>query len=131
MKHEIIQKEGNPYIVIPVEKYEQLLEDSEMLSDIQAYDQAQSRDEESFPLEVIEKIILKGEHPLKVWREYRHLTQEQLAEAIGGISRAYLSEIESGKKAGSVKVLKSIAAVLDIDVDMIISSLPNDDELFF
>ena len=120
MKHEIIQKEGNPYIVIPVEKYEQLLEDSEMLSDIQAYDQAQSRDEESFPLEVIEKITLKGEHPLKVWREYRHLTQEQLAETIGSISRAYLSEIESGKKSGSVKVLKAIAAVLDIDVDMII-----------
>jgi DNA-binding XRE family transcriptional regulator len=82
---------------------------------------AKTRDEESFLLEVMEKITLNGEHPLKVWREYRHLTQEQLAEAIGGISRAYISEIESRKKVGSLKVLKAIAKALDIDLNMIIT----------
>ncbi|MEA5535562.1 helix-turn-helix transcriptional regulator [Crocosphaera sp. XPORK-15E] len=119
MKYEIIQKEGHSHVVIPVEMYEQLLEDSEMLADIQVYDKAKNREEESFPLDLVERISICGENPLKVWREYRHLTQEQLAEAIGSISKDYISELESGKKAGSIKVLKAIAAVLDVDVDMI------------
>jgi hypothetical protein len=36
MKYKIIEKEGHPYAVIPLEMYEQLLEDSEMLADIHA-----------------------------------------------------------------------------------------------
>ena len=38
MKCEIIQKEGQPHAVIPYEVYQQLLEDSEMLADLKAYD---------------------------------------------------------------------------------------------
>lgn len=120
MNHEIIHKEGHPYAVIPLEIYQELLEASEMLADIQAYDQAKAREEEFFPLEVIEKITLKGEHPLKVWREYRGFTQEQLAEAIREISITDLSEIESGKKPDSPNVVKAIADILNVDVDMII-----------
>ena len=120
MKYEIIQKEGQSYVMIPVEIYKQLLEDSEMLADIQAYDQAKTCQEESFPLDLVERISIGGEHPLKVWREYRHFTQEQLAEAVGGISRTDISDIESGKKAGSIKVLQAIASVLKVDVDMIL-----------
>ena len=68
--------------------YEQLLEDSEMLADIKAYDEAKARNEEFFPATVVQRITIDGENPLKVWREYRGLTQEQLATAVGGISRA-------------------------------------------
>lgn len=120
MKCEIIQKEGQPHAVIPYEIYQQLLEDSEMLADLKAYDEAKARKEETFPADIVYRISLEGENPLKVWREYRGLTQEQLSEVIGGISRAYISEIESGKKTGSLKVLKKIAVALDVDVDMII-----------
>ena len=119
MTPEIIQKDGIPHAVIPYDVYEQLVEDSEMLSDIKAYDQAKAREEESFPSETIYRMVLEGENPLKVWREYRGLTQEQLAEAVGGISRAYISEIESGKKPGSLKVLKAIAQALNVDLEMI------------
>jgi alkylation response protein AidB-like acyl-CoA dehydrogenase len=77
--------------------------DSENLADVQAYDTAKSRHEEYFPLEIIEKLTLGGESPLKVWREYRGLTQDQLAHAVGGISRAYLSEIERGKNQALLK----------------------------
>ncbi|MDJ0532396.1 MAG: helix-turn-helix transcriptional regulator [Xenococcaceae cyanobacterium MO_207.B15] len=41
--------------------------------------------------DIVYRITLEGENPLKVWREYRGLTQEQLAEALGDISRAYIS----------------------------------------
>lgn len=94
-------------------------EDSEMLADIQAYDHAILRNEEFFPLDVIEKITTDGENPLKVWREYRNLTQEQLAEAIGTISPTDISAIESGEQTGSVNILKEIALVLNVDLEMI------------
>ena len=42
-----------------------------------------------------------------------------LAEA-AGISQSYLSDIENGKKDGSIKVLKRIAQVLNADLDLII-----------
>jgi DNA-binding XRE family transcriptional regulator len=120
MTPEIIQKEGHPYAVVPIEMYKKLVEDSEMLADIQAYDNAIVRNEEFFPLDVIEKITIDGEHPLKVWREYRNLTQEQLAEAVENISPSYLSEIESGKQTGSIEVISAIADVLNVDVEMIL-----------
>ncbi|MDJ0660299.1 MAG: helix-turn-helix transcriptional regulator [Crocosphaera sp.] len=121
MKYEIIQKEGNSYAVIPVEMYQQLLEDSEMLADIKVYDQAKTRQEESFPLDIVERISINGEHPLKVWREYRHFTQQQLAETVGGISKVDISDIESGKKTVSKEILQAIATILNVDIDMISS----------
>ncbi|MGK7887303.1 MAG: helix-turn-helix domain-containing protein [Crocosphaera sp.] len=121
MKYEIIQKKGNSYAVIPVEMYQQLLEDSEMLADIKAYDQAKTRQEESFPLDIVEKISINGEHPLKVWREYRHFTQQQLAEAVGGISKVDISDIESGKITVSKEIFEAIANILNVDIDMISS----------
>lgn len=60
--------------------------------------------------------ILDGENPVKVWREYRGMTQESLAER-AGISKAYLCQIETGKRAGAVKTLRAIAAALGVTVD--------------
>ena len=42
--------------------------------DIVAYDVAKKRNEESFPLGVVDRLI-GGENPLKAFREYRGLTQ--------------------------------------------------------
>jgi DNA-binding XRE family transcriptional regulator len=121
MKYEIINKEGHSYAVIPLEIYEKLVEDSEMLADIQAYDNAKALHEESFPLDVIEKIILGVESPVKIWREYRNLTQEKLAETVG-ISSVDLADIEKGTQTASVKTLQAIATVLEIDLETIIPS---------
>ena len=57
-----------------------------------------------------------GKKPCAIWREYRELTQTALAEA-SGVNRFYLSEIESGKKPGSVEALKRIADALRIGLD--------------
>jgi transcriptional regulator with XRE-family HTH domain len=65
--------------------------------------------------------ILDGGHPVRVWREHRGLTQQQLAEA-AGISIPYLSQIESGKRRGSAKVLAAIARELRLSLDDIIGS---------
>jgi len=120
MSVQIIQKDGRPeWAVIPYKTYQRLASDAEMLSDVRAFDEAKqvldSGDDELIPAEVV-FTLLDGANPVKVWREYRNLTQQQLA-ATAGISKAYLSQIEGGKRQGSAKVLKSLAEALDIELD--------------
>jgi DNA-binding XRE family transcriptional regulator len=86
-----------------------------VLEDIRAYDAAKSRKEEAFEAEVADRVI-GGESPIRVFREYRGLSQEELAKA-ADISRPYLTELKGGKKDGSVSVLKKIAAALKLELD--------------
>ena len=120
MNVQIIQKDGRPeWAVIPYHIYQRLTADAEMLADARAFDEAKqaldSGDDELIPAETA-FALLDGVNPLKVWREYRGLTQQQAADA-AGISKAYLSQIEGGKRQGSAKVLKSLAKALNVDLD--------------
>ncbi len=72
-------------------------------------------DEEILPSEMVERLVA-GENPLKVWREYRGLTQDQLAKS-ATMSRIYLSQIERGTRQGSVKMLSRLAHLLKVDID--------------
>jgi DNA-binding XRE family transcriptional regulator len=119
MKTEIIEKKGRRFAVVPLKDFEQLKHDAEMLGDIRAYDAAKTRKEEAFPADVADRLVA-GENPIRVFRDYRGLTQEQLAKA-AKIARPYLAEIESGRKEGSISVLRAIAATLKLDLDDIAS----------
>ncbi len=63
--------------------------------------------------------ILDGENAIKVWREYRALSQQELAEKVG-ISTPYLSQLETGKRIGSLKVLTAVANALSISLEYLI-----------
>lgn len=92
--------------------------DAEMLEDIRDYDAAKAaleQGEELVPSEVV-YAILDGENPIKVWREYRGLTQQQLAYT-SSLSPSYLSQLESGKRKGTTEVLVAIARVLNLTLD--------------
>lgn len=119
MSVQIIEREGKPeWAVIPYRDYLRLLEEAEMLQDIRDYDAAKDaveRGEELIPSEVL-YAILDGKNPIRVWRKYRGLTQQQLADA-AGISKPYLSQIESGKRMGTAEVLSAIAKALNVAVD--------------
>jgi len=122
MRVQIINKDGKPeWAVIPFQAYKRLVEDAEMLQDIRDYDEAKKgieEGEELVPSEVV-YAILEGVNPIRVWREYRGLTQHQLAEA-AGISVPYLSQLESGKRKGSAEVLAALARALDLKLDDIV-----------
>ncbi len=60
--------------------------------------------------------ILDGASPLRVYREHRGLTLQALADRIG-VGKSYLSQIETGKKTGSLEVIRACAAALDVDLD--------------
>ena len=115
MKTEIIERKGRRFAVVPLKDFEQLQHDAEMLEDIRAYDSAKAAKEETFPAEVAQRLV-DGESPIRVFREHRGLTQAQLAKT-AKIARAYLAELESGRKHGSVAVLKAVAAALNVELD--------------
>jgi DNA-binding XRE family transcriptional regulator len=124
MSVQVIERDGKPeWAVIPYEEYERLVKEAEMLHDVRAYDEAKkaiAEGEELIPSEVT-YAILDGDNPVRVWREHRGLTQQRLAEA-AGISAPYLSQIESGKRKGSAKVLAAIAKELGLSLDDVVGS---------
>jgi DNA-binding XRE family transcriptional regulator len=120
---QLILKEGQPeYAVLPYDLYLQLVEDAEMYQDIRDYDEALARiasgEEELIP-SAVTYALLDGENPVKVWREYRGMTQQALAES-AGISTSYLSQIETGKREGKTAVLQAIAHALNLTLDDIV-----------
>ena len=123
MNVQIIKKDGNPeWAVIPYKEYMRLVAEAEMLQDVRDHDTilkaVEQGEEEVIPAKVV-YAILDGENPIRVWREHRQLTQKQLAEK-AGISTPYLSQLESGKRAGKTAVLSAIAKVLNVDLEDII-----------
>lgn len=119
---QIIERDGKPeWAILPYEDYLHLIEQAELLGDIRDFDTLSAAiergDEELIPAEVV-NAILDGQNPIKVWRVYRGLTQQQLAVAIS-ISKPYLSQIETGKRTGTTDVLSAIAKALDVSLDQI------------
>ena len=92
-----------------------------MLADIQAYDEAQRAiaDGEELVPSSVTYAILDGENPIRVWREHRGLTQQQVAD-LAGISKPYLSQLESGRRSGSIDVLSALARALGLSIDDLI-----------
>ena len=128
MKEEIqiIERDGKPeWAVLPYEEYLQLIEQAELLEDIRDFDEISAAiergDEELIPAEVV-NAILEGKNPVKVWREYRGLTQQQLADIVK-ISKPYLSQIETGKRMGTTDVLSAIAKALDVSLEQVASAV--------
>lgn len=124
MTVQLIEKEGKPeWAVLPYDLYQRLLEDAEMLEDVRDYDaakQAIAAGEELVPSEVA-YAILDGGNPIKVWRNYRGLSQQALAKE-AEMSAAYLSQLETGKRQGTTAVLAAIASALNVALDDIVDT---------
>lgn len=119
MSVQVIEKNGQiEWAVIPYPEYQKLLDAQEMLADIRAYDEAKASlqaGEELIPSQVV-YALLDGENPIRVWRDFRALTQQQLADK-ANISKPYLSQLESGKRHGTTDVLKRIAEALAVSLE--------------
>ena len=71
--------------------------------------------EERIPAEFAERII-DGENPLRVYREFRGLTQLALAEK-SGVGRSYIADIERGTRDGTVSAYRKLADALGVLID--------------
>ena len=61
----------------------------------------------------------KGESLLRAVRNWRGMTQAEVAEKTG-FTQGYLSDLESGKREGTAQTLRMIAKALDIDPVMLV-----------
>ena len=113
---------GDEMVILAKEDYLKLVEAADLHRDVEAYDLAKHRlatgEEELIPSAIVDR-LLGGENPIRVWRDHRGLTGRALAEQ-AGIAPAYLSQIETGKREGTVETLKALAAALGVMVDDLI-----------
>ena len=112
----------NETVTISKAEYNRLRALEEELTDIQTALAVEARiangEEELIPAAVVDR-LLDGEPPLRVWREFRDLTQAALARA-SGVNRVQIVENEAGRSSGSGHTLRKLANALGIAVDDVI-----------
>jgi DNA-binding XRE family transcriptional regulator len=103
MKYDLLHIQGKPYVLVPLHDYRGMVSGGK---------------NDDLPDEVLDALTAREESPVKILRKFRGLTQKDLADR-AGISRPYLTEIETGKKDGSIRAMKSLAEVLGVSVGML------------
>lgn len=113
---------GKELVVLSRADWEALVEKAEDYIDIasiKARDAAYQRGEiEAHPAELVYSIC-DGANPIRAFRDHRGLTVEALAKA-AGLSRAYVTQIETGVRTGTAKTLGKLAKALGVDVELLI-----------
>lgn len=103
MNYDIIHIAGKPHVLVPIHDFTAL---------------KNAGTNSNMPPEILEQLTLGQDSSIKIIRKFRGMTQGDLAEA-AGISRPYLTEIETGRKDGSIRALKSIAGALDVSLELL------------
>lgn len=101
MQYDIIHIAGKPHVLVPLHDYTNMKNGSGA---------------QELPDDVLQQITLGTKSPIKIIRKHRGMTQDDLASA-AGLSRPYLTEIETGRKEGSIRSLKSIAKALNVPLE--------------
>jgi len=100
MKYDLLHIQGKPYVLVPLHDYRKM---------------TSGESAAQLPDSVLDELSAHQAHPIKIIRKHRGMTQANLARK-SGISRPYLTEIETGKKDGSLRAMKAIADALDVSV---------------
>jgi len=103
MNYDLLHIQGKPYVLVPLHDYRAMTNQA---------------GNDALPDDLLDKLAARQESPVKILRQHRGLTQSELARK-AGISRPYLTEIETGKKDGSVRAIRSIADALEVQIGMI------------
>jgi len=110
-------------VILSKADYDHLVELAEDAMDIAETNEILARirsgEEEVFPDTLTKRLLLSDENPVRVMRTYRGLTTAALAKK-AGISRPYLTMIESGRRTGTADVMKRLAKALAIDMELLI-----------
>ncbi|MCC7304989.1 MAG: helix-turn-helix transcriptional regulator [Alphaproteobacteria bacterium] len=103
MKYDLLHIQGKPYVLVPLHDYRAMTGEN---------------NDSKLPADILDALAARQEHPVKILREHRGLTQAALAKK-AGISRPYLTEIETGKKDGSIRAVRALAEVLKVNPGML------------
>ncbi|MAF97847.1 MAG: transcriptional regulator [Micavibrio sp.] len=103
MDYDLLHIQGKPYVLLPLHEYRAMVSDDT---------------DNSLPDDVLNALTAKQESPVKILRKFRGYTQQELSD-MAGLSRPYLTEIETGKKDGSLRAMKAIAASLQVNLGLL------------
>lgn len=103
MKHDLLHIQGKPYVLVPLHEYRSINDDGG------------GTKVNELPDHILDALAARQESPLRILRKFRGMTQDELAQA-AGISRPYLTEIEQGRKTGSVNAIRALADALVVNV---------------
>ncbi len=122
----IVTEDGEHYAAIPLEEFRAFqrrlasLEDE--VTELQAecvMERIRNGVEPLYPVDIMRRVFVNGEHPVKVLREWHGITQEELAEKVG-TSKAYISQIETRHRKPGRKLLFRLAEALDVSPDLLL-----------
>ena len=108
MEHDLLHIQGKPYVLVPLHEYRA------------KFSVTIANNENDLPDSLMDEIVAGEQTAIKIVRKHRGLTQQQLADK-AGISRPYLTEIETGKKEGSIHSLKLIARALNVPANVLVA----------
>ena len=123
-KVQFLKTEAGEIAIMPRREYERLeaLARSEDVGTRRLVRQARAAvargDEVILPKAVADRLA-SGDHPVRVVREWRGMTQAELAAAIG-ITQSYLSDLETGRRRGPAKLLARGARTLKVPLDLLV-----------
>ena len=103
-------------VTLTREEYDALVERATEIEDLRAATEAES--DVRIPHEVALAII-DGASPIRAFREHQGLTLRELSGR-SGVALSYLSEIEHGRKPGSISALTRIAEALGVTIDALV-----------
>lgn len=106
---ELVHIDGKPYALIPMHDYRRLVSGGSVAT----------VDQGDLPDHILDLLAGGQAHPVKIIRKFRGMTQVDLANA-AGISRPYLTEIETRKKTGSIAAMQVLAAALNVPVGVLL-----------
>ncbi len=103
--YQVIEKDGRPvFAVLPYDDFMLLLK--------------KQGDEIYFPDEVVRLNIIEGMSLPRAWREYKKLTQSQVASKLG-ISQSALAQMERVGTNLRMATLNKLAGVFNINVEQL------------
>jgi len=109
------------FAILPRDEYEALVarveeaEEEEATARLVA--QAMAEGGPFVPKEFVDRLA-DGENAVRVVREWRGLTQVELA-ARAGLSQGHVSDIESGRRTGTAAALRQLADALEVPLDLL------------
>lgn len=119
----IVTPAGERLIVLAEADYNRLVEAAEDAADGKTVERFRRKmaagEEELIPAEVANR-ILDGENRIRVWREYRRLTSKALADK-AGLAQGFVSQIETGRREGTLETLRKISAALSLTIDDLVA----------
>jgi len=132
MKVEFRKTPAGEVAIIPRAEYERLMvlsnEAEEDVGTARLVAQAKRDKGVRLPLAVVQQLA-NGENPIRVLRQFRGMTQAELATAKAvQITQNYLSDLETGKRKGPIALHRKLAKALDVPLDFLDPVLASDYE---